>query len=501
LSTSGINTTRTVPSTGLDKINGVGLEVLLEQLQDAVVFIDPGGRVLLSNAEEDAVVATDVDGIVTAWNRGAERTFGWAETEALGRRITDVVGAACSEAEIADKVSELARTGRRRSEETGRRRDGTTVVTDSLTVALHDGEGELTGFLAIARDVTERHRALLELERRIAQQAAVAELGLEALQGHGLGPLIDQAAQVVCRGLGAEYTEVDEVLPGGELCVRAGAGLRQGVVGTVLPAGRESLAGFALLTGGPVSVDDVDAETRFEVPGGQHDHDVMSAVAVVIGPPQMPYGTLAALSTHRLTFSEHDVSFVQSVANVLAFAATGGPRPGESGDEQRWVTLTGALRRVGQQMRGAIYDLGLSTEKEHPFADRLADVVALQEDMAVGLTVQLRGLGALPDASLGEAGTELLRIVREAITNARRHAGASSIRVDARASSGDVVRIQISDDGRWADREDIVAHRRGTGIAGMFDRAERLGADLRIVPGAGGGTCVALEWSPKHRSR
>jgi signal transduction histidine kinase len=95
--------------------------------------------------------------------------------------------------------------------------------------------------------------------------------------------------------------------------------------------------------------------------------------------------------------------------------------------------------------------------------------------------------------SLRNRATDLLRIVREAITNARRHSGARVIRVDAGGSSSETLRLEISDDGDWPDRSSAMTSRRGTGIPGMLERAERLGAELRIEQRPAGGTNVSVD--------
>ena len=252
------------------------------------------------------------------------------------------------------------------------------------------------GLSIYSRDISDRKRAEEQLERRAAQQAAVAELGLRALEHVGLRSLMDEAVALVCRTLGVEYAKVDELLPGGDgLLVRAGAGWRDGVVGNcVMPTGRGSPAGYALLAGEPLIVEDMTADTPFEVPSVLRDHGVMSDITVVIDPSGHPFGTLVAASTERRTFSEDDVSFVQSVANVLAIAierAKSEERLQSAQEAERSriaralhdealssladalalavaarraspesapsSQLVAVLRRVGQQLRGAIYDL------------------------------------------------------------------------------------------------------------------------------------------------
>ncbi len=482
---------------------------------------------------EDAVVATDAQAVVTAWNKGAERMFGWSEAEALGRQSREVASSPLSEAETGDAMRELAATGRRRTEEARHRRDGTTVLTDTLAIALRNEEGELTGFLGLARDISDRRRAERELQRGISQQAAVAELGLRALRDGSVLSLMNEAASLVCRTLEVESAEIDELIPGRrEVVAVAGVGFSREAVALPMPTGRRSLSGFALLTGEPVLVEDLSAETRFSVPERLRARGVLSAIAALIDPGGTPFGTLTALSGRRHSFSQHDVSFVQSMANVLAtaieraeaaekleaardaertrvardlhdealreltdavaLAAIARPASAAPDQAQRWDALAAALQRSGRQLRAAIYDLRRSSAEARPIRDLLAEMVATQTEMALGRQVELRGLEALPDLSLGHTATELLRIVREAITNARLHSGATAILVDAGDSNSEFICLDVRDDGDWPDRELAVRSRRGSGIAAMFERANGLGAELRIEVRPSGGTRVSV---------
>jgi signal transduction histidine kinase len=113
--------------------------------------------------------------------------------------------------------------------------------------------------------------------------------------------------------------------------------------------------------------------------------------------------------------------------------------------------------------------------------------------MAVGSDVRMQGHAKLPSDSLGHRGTEVLRIIREAITNARAHSGAKMIAVNAGRSTPDVLRIEVIDDGQWPDRDSRVGSRRGAGIIGMFERAAEVDAALRIEGEPGGGTRISVE--------
>jgi PAS domain S-box-containing protein len=387
------------------------------------------------------------------------------------------------------------------------------------------------GGLAIySRDISDRKRAEEQLERRALQQTAVAELGLRALEHVGVRSLMDEAVALVCRTLGVEYAKVDELLPGGEgLLVRAGAGWRDGMVGNcVMPTGRGSPAGYALLAGEPVIVEDMTADTPFEVPSVLRDHGVMSDITVAIVPTGQPFGALVAASTEARTFSEDDVSFVQSVANVLATAierATSEERlqsaqeaersriaralhdealsgladalalavatrraPPESAPSSQLVAV---LRRVGQQLRGAIYDLRQEEELQAPFPGLLEQLVAAHRARAVDCEIELEMRPRTPTGSLGATGVEVVRIVGEALTNVRRHADARHARVRVWGAD-DKLWAEVSDDGRGFDPT-APRSPRHHGLSGMLERAQQVGGRLEIDSAPGVGTTVRLE--------
>src|ERR671917_901183 len=179
----------------------------------------------LEENAHDAFIATDERLVVTAWNRGAEQMYGLTADEALGRDAREVVSLVMSDEQLAEALREVAEEGRLRVEQIQHRKDGTPVHIDSLTIAMRDGRGETTGYLAINRDITERKRAEEEIEAKTHQQAVVAELGLKALAGSDLQSLMDAAVVLVARTLELEYSQVVEILPDGEeLLIVAGGG-------------------------------------------------------------------------------------------------------------------------------------------------------------------------------------------------------------------------------------------------------------------------------------
>jgi PAS domain S-box-containing protein len=134
---------------------------------------------LLENVH-DAVLATDEQMLLTAWNKAAEKMYGWRADEVLGSHIWQVVPLDLTEDQREDALRELAETGRFRIEVITYAKDGTPVWVEGITVALRGEKGEITGYVNIRRDITERKRTEEEL-RRLNQELAERERDLHSL--------------------------------------------------------------------------------------------------------------------------------------------------------------------------------------------------------------------------------------------------------------------------------------------------------------------------------
>lgn len=91
-----------------------------------------------------------------------------------------------------------------------------------------------------------------------------------------------------------------------------------------------------------------------------------------------------------------------------------------------------------------------------------------------------------------EARRHLFLILKEAVQNAARHAGASAVEVEV-ALRGDRLAAAVRDDGRGFDAAAELAAGDGGGLAGMARRARELGGELRVESAPGAGTCIHLE--------
>jgi len=181
--------------------------------------------------------------------------------------------------------------------------------------------GAVTCMVGVCQDVTEGVRLERELVRRARQQEAVADLGWDALTETDLEKMLHKAVLNVQRELSVEFVKVLELVPGDEeLLLRVGVGWKPGLVGKLhIPTKDASQGGYSLSVGKPVVVADLAAETRFGTAQLLRDHGVVSGVSVIIaGPDGRAYGILGAHSRSYRKFTERDVAFLETVANVIA---------------------------------------------------------------------------------------------------------------------------------------------------------------------------------------
>jgi GAF domain-containing protein len=161
-----------------------------------------------------------------------------------------------------------------------------------------------------------------ELRARVRQQEATGRLGLAALTGTDLSGLMDEAVRVVTGVLDVEYCKILELMPDGvTLLLRAGVGWREGLVGTAtVGTNLRSQAGYALISPGPVVVEDLRTENRFEDLDLLQEHGVVSGLSTTIHVGGRAYGVLSAHTSERRLFTEDEILFLQEVAEVLGAA-------------------------------------------------------------------------------------------------------------------------------------------------------------------------------------
>jgi PAS domain S-box-containing protein len=110
-------------------------------------------------SSDDAIISTNLDGVITSWNKGAERTFGYTTAEMLGHRTFEL--ASPNYLEDPELILKRIRNGEKVEHyETVRRHKDGSEITVSMTVSpIRDVAGNLIGASKVSRDITATRRA------------------------------------------------------------------------------------------------------------------------------------------------------------------------------------------------------------------------------------------------------------------------------------------------------------------------------------------------------
>lgn len=122
-----------------------------------------------------AVIATDLDGTVTLWSRGAEQLYGWSEAEALGKQIVHLTVPADLQPRMASFVERPRDDDRWEGDLELRRKDGSRFTGFTRSSVISDDEGVPIGLVGISVDATERIEAEGDLREARDYLAAVID--------------------------------------------------------------------------------------------------------------------------------------------------------------------------------------------------------------------------------------------------------------------------------------------------------------------------------------
>jgi diguanylate cyclase (GGDEF)-like protein/PAS domain S-box-containing protein len=345
----------------------------------------------------DAIITIDAAGVVVDVNPAAERMLGWTRAELLGQRMADTaVPPEARDAHVAalERLAGLGAKGdvrpvARRVEVEALRADGMRFPAE-LSITSIGGDPPLyTGHL---RDISDRRRAQEQLARRAGQQAAIASLERRALQGTSLAAMMEAAVAAVAVHLPSEHAAVLDVRDGTlvPLAVTAGA--------------RWTAEQLTAELDEPIPADAGARSWSPTVPAAWRAAGVQAASLVgLVVRDKGEVAVLAALGSAPREHDEHELSFLQAVAGVLA--------------------LTAHRQAIERELRHrALHDHLTGLPNRTLFRDRLDQAVeraARSGNMVAVLLLDIDRFNNVNDAVGHLAGDELLRGV------ARRLAGAA----------------------------------------------------------------------------
>lgn len=277
-------------------------------------------RVVVDSVKDYAIFQLDVDGTVLTWNAGARDIKGYSDEEVIGTSFTRFY---TREDQLAGRpwqmLNEAARAGRFEDEGWRVRKDGSRFWADVVISAVRDPGGQLTGFVKITRDLTERRAAEEATRRRARLHAVAAEIGLKALESPRLQQLFVYAAEAVASVLELDVTAVFELRSDDAMVLRAGFGWPEGMIGRASMPG----APFPDHARMPVAFSELADETDpFSVSLSREAGAVSGVVVPILGSTDAApvYGALAACSRRPRVFDDDAKHFLLEVATLLAAA-------------------------------------------------------------------------------------------------------------------------------------------------------------------------------------
>src|ERR687897_528859 len=362
------------------------------------------------------------------------------------------------------------------------RKDGGVIWIEQRTKAIYDGAGELVAIEGIARDVTERKR--VEEALRTTQEFlggildnaplpiyGVSEEGQIRLANRFFADFVGMPQEKVIGSLLEDVFTADEARQFRENNRR--------VIETETPLIEEEWA---------ESPDGRHYFQTIKFPLRDPDRRTVAIGGISLDVTERRRAEEALSEARRaerrrIARDLHDI-VLQDLSGVLqSLRLTHLQAKGSGPDLKEELE---ALGRATSGLRSAIYDL--RREKERPFLESVESLVDLNRQATDECEIRLVVEEGFPVGLPAKESVDVLRVLQEALTNARRHSEAGSVEVRLRTENQEML-AEVVDDGRGFDPASV---RAGVGLSAMRERIEGLGGKIEVRSRPGEGTKVTL---------
>jgi PAS domain S-box-containing protein len=463
---------------------------------------DDGYRLLVHDVRDYAIFMLDPGGHIVSWNVGAERIKGYREEEILGRHFSvfyppEDIEHGKPARELRDAVAD----GRLEDEGWRLRKDGTRFWANVIITPLVDETGRLLGFGKITRDMTDRRNA----EQALRDSEERFRLLVQGVRDYGIF-MLDPAGHIISWNVGAQRIngyEEHEILgkhysifyPPEEIA----DGKPERELREAIADGRLEDEGWRVRKDGSRFWANVIITPLFDEAGklcgfGKVTRDMTErrSTEQALAERRRLLGHLVEaqeLERRRIAWDVHDDSIQAMVAVGMRLQLLAARLP----DAERAMIdqLDDSVRASVARLRNLVVHLRPTAIDEHGLVPALSgylrDVVTTW-----GITPDLTDeLTAEPTTTTA---VTLFRICQEALTNVRKHAGATRVEIRLTSTDGGTL-AQVRDDGRGFPEPVTRDTQRHFGLIEMRERAETAGGWWSVTSAPDEGTTVRC-WLP-----
>jgi PAS domain S-box-containing protein len=443
----------------------------------------------------DAIIVRNLDDIITDWNTGAERAFGYTANEIIGKSFATIVPPE-KRREMLNIEAQILRGEHPDYYETTRvAKDGRRVMVSVLTAPILDASGRVTGISTVARNITRQKQAeeaLRQSERSLADFFTESPIGLLWVGPQGQ---VQRVNRVQLELLGRTQEEVightvKNFIVEEEIAADVLARLAKG----------ETLRDYRARLkerNGTVKHVLIDANGLWEGSGLIHSRwfvrDISRRVEL-----EREILAITEREQRRIGQDLHDdlgqqLAGIEFLTQTLAHQLSGMSRPAAA----RANEIAGMVRRTmvrARELARGLSPIGLESDGLMVSLRELA--ARTKKIFRVDCRFKCRGQVLIPDHSVG---IHLYRIAQEAVSNAIKHGKASRIDIGLTKTSERIV-LAVSDNGIGMPKK--ARKTRGMGLRVMQYRAGMIDASLIGQRQPDGGTtfvCSIKEASFKSR--
>lgn len=247
--------------------------------------------------------------------------------------------------------------------------------------------------------IIARKRAEEELKTRTQQLLALSHLGQRVLSGVEIPALMNEAVDLIGQTLDLPHVTLLERCTDTRALLLWAAIEPEALFSRPTVVGPQTLNGLTLASSEPVVVDDLRQDPRFLKDSLSQEQSLVSGVSVAVGGPEEPLGVLWAFADKRRRFTEDDIHFLRSTANVLAVAIE------RQRSEARTHKLQNELLRVSRVSAMGEFGTAVAHELNQPITAAMNYVQACRRLLV---------------ASGGCVSEEILELMGEAVGEAER---------------------------------------------------------------------------------